>query len=148
MKTWFLHAGLYNPAFAQSEVRGHSTQVKIEAPLVERFVPHSDGWADRVIHQRLCNKNLYQKGGSDQGSGGTGILNIGGEEGEVQALKKKFDTSRATLKSMYSFFSCMIRTDYLESFTGKVKNTKHNDSWPCAHWDQRQKNRKGKEEGQ
>ena len=26
MKTWSLHAGLYNPAFAQSEVRGHSMQ--------------------------------------------------------------------------------------------------------------------------
>jgi len=53
----------------------------------------------------------------------------------------------ATLKCMYSFFGCMVRTDYLESFTGKVKNTKHNNSWPCAHWDQREENEKGNEEG-
>jgi len=250
MKIWSLHLGLYNPAFAQSKVRGHSTQVKIKAPLREQFVPHSEGWADRVAYQRLHNKDLYQKGASDQGGGGTGILNIGqrggGRRGSGPEKKKSltsqthnvispkraiYDASLvsqqvhhsqksrlahnfcrlahdlgesiyafghgllmifffywaflpqpmwcsmidrafsigdsaaarctwglflplslinrrgATLKSMYSFLSCMVRTDYLESFTGKVKNTKHNDSWPCAHWDQREENRKGKEEG-
>jgi len=81
MKTQSLHAGLYNPAFAQSKVRGHLTQVKIEAPLMEQFVPCSEEWADRVAHQRLCNKDLYQKGASDQGGGGMKILNIEWEGG-------------------------------------------------------------------
>ena len=62
IETQSMHAGLSNPAFVQHEVRGHSTQVGIAAPLVEHYVPGSELWTDRVVYQRMRMSDLQNRG--------------------------------------------------------------------------------------